>query len=138
MRPGLLILAGCAVEDVRNADLQLDIVEAELGEHPDETIVRVCVTGVGNHEEALGAGAVAFTGLPADTALEVWVDALAGADSDESVGSAGPLTLSPDAPWSQVEWTPCAVAPCAACQATGDLVRAGQDDALLAVRFVGL
>lgn len=138
MRPGLLLLAGCAVEDVRHADLQLDVIEAELGERPDETIVRVCVTGVGNHEEALGAGAVAFTGLPPDTALEVRVDALASADSDESVGSAGPLTLGPDAPWTQATWTPCAEAPCLACQATGELVPAGQDDALLAVRFVGL
>lgn len=127
-------LAGCALEEYRNADLQLDVLGASLGERPDETRVRICVDGAGNAEEALGAGLLAFPGLPRGEALVVTVDTLAeGADETRS-GRAGPVTLGEATPWAELPWEPCE-GDCAACTATGALAAEGEPDWLLAVRF---
>lgn len=133
----LLALTGCEVEGVRNADLQLDIAGADLGEDPDEAIVRICVQDVGNHEEALGAGAIAFTGLPPDQAVVLSVHVLAADDDERSTGSVGPVQLGPDQPYLELDWGHC-IDECVACQASGERVAAGEDDALLAVRFLDL
>ncbi len=131
-----LLSSGCGLEEWRNADLQLDVLGAELGEHPDEVRVRICVDGAGNAEEALGAGKLGFPGLPADQSLAITVDTLVE-DADELRGGrAGPITLGPDQPYATTAWSACAGADCAACVAEGVLAAEGEPDWLLAVRFV--
>ena len=139
---GVILLLGiapltvhCGGEDWRNADLQLDILDADLGEHPDEVRVRLCVDGVGNHEEALGAGSVAFLGLPPDADAAITVDALSDSLDETRVGRAGPITLGDDQPWAETTWSPCEDEDCTACQSSGDRVAEGDPDWLLAVRF---
>ncbi len=139
-RAGLLGLAlsGCdaGLEEYRNADLQLEVLDAALGEHPDEVRVRICVEGAGNAEEALGAGRVGFPGLPAGQDLLVTVDALDDEVEELRTGRAGPVTLGASAPWVEQTWTSCEdEAACEACTATGALAAEGEPDWLLAVRF---
>ncbi|MCK6502733.1 hypothetical protein L6R53_04935, partial [Myxococcota bacterium] len=74
----LLLLPACEVEEWRNADLQLEVTGAQID---SETIIRVCVDGVGSRDHALGAGRVAYPGLPAAGALTVTVDALEAGDT---------------------------------------------------------
>jgi hypothetical protein len=134
----VLLLSGCTVESWRPADLQLDIRGAELS---DTDRVRICVDGHGMHEAALGAGSIAFTGLPTDTEVLVSVDALEEAEDTGSseaylrVGRAGPSSLSPDTPWIEAEWEACEDS-CSPCQTPGDPVASGQNSSILAVRFI--
>lgn len=123
-------LGACGLEEYRNADLQLDVAGAPAS---DEDRVRICVSGVGLREQALGAGRLAFAGLPADEAAEVTVDLLAE-DGEARLGRAGPVILDADAPWARTEWTDC-IEDCAACEATGERAPAGAADWLLAVRL---
>ena len=135
----LLLLPACTVEEWRNADLQLDVSGADWGGYDR---ARICVAGVGQHEAALGAGKLAFTGLPAGAPLAVTVDLLAESEDTASgagvrVGRAGPIDLSADAPWAKTGWEECDPADdaCDACAASGDLAAAGDPSWLLAVRF---
>ena len=130
------MLAGCEVETWRNADLQLDISDAQLGEHRDQVRVRMCVEGAGNAEEALGAGLVGFTGLPAGAPITLTVDTLADDTDEVRTGRAGPVSLSADEPYTSEPWAACEGEACPACQATGDLAGADEPDWLLAVRFL--
>lgn len=134
--PLALLLSGCDVEDWRNADLQLDIQDAALGETPDEVVGRICVDGVGQTEDALQTGRLGFPGLPAGQALDVIVDTLDAATDETRTGRAGPVTLSADAAYLVATWEPCEGDACAACTASGTLAEAGEEDWLLAVRFV--
>lgn len=140
MRGGLAIAAalsaGCEVETWRNADLQVDITDAALGEGRDRLRARICVDGVGNAEEALAAGRIGFTGLPAGQPLTITVDTLSDTLDETRTGRAGPLALSADAPYSAEAWTPCEGEGCEACQASGDLAGPDEVDWLLAVRFL--
>lgn len=134
----LVVLAGCAVEQWRNADLQLDIAVPTLP--ADTARVRVCVTEVGVHEQAVGAGRIAFPGLPADGPMTVTVDLLA-TNEDDTAGEAlrtaraGPTTLDDRTPWKQVTQTSCKEGACAACSADGSR-GTNNADRLLAVRYV--
>ncbi|RME21332.1 MAG: hypothetical protein D6798_18400 [Deltaproteobacteria bacterium] len=139
-----LLSIACEVEEWRNADLQLDITGAELD---SEDIIRICIDGTGSRDAALGAGRVAFPGIPATGTVTVTVDALApGTDSGDSadsgdgaesvrLGRVGPVDFTATG-YIEQAWQPCE-GDCSPCrQAT-----VGVDDAdsrLLAVRFVGL
>ena len=94
---GLLLAVatgGCGLEEWRNADLHLDIRGASLF---DEDRVRLCVEGVGHRDQALGAGRVAFTGLPAGEPAMVTVEQLS--DEGGSLGRAGgAISSSPSRP----------------------------------------
>jgi len=131
-----LILTACDVEDWRNADLQLDIEGASLGSVPDEVVGRICIDDVGRTEDALQTGRLAFPGLPAGQPLTVTVDTLDDATDETRTGRAGPVILGADAPYLVSAWEPCEGDACAACTAEGALAQAGEDDWLLAVRFV--
>lgn len=130
------LLGGCGLEEWRNADLQLDVLGAELGDHPDEIRARICVDGAGNMEEALGAGKVGFPGLPAGAPLTITVDTLVDDEDELRGGRAGPVTLDEQNPYSSVGWEPCEGDDCAACVASGALAAEGDQDWLLAVRLV--
>ncbi len=117
-------LAGCGGVRWRNADLQLDVAGADW---TDEDLVRVCVAGVGEHEEAASRGLIAFPGLPLDDPVEVRVSILG------QPGEAGPVALSAAEPYARVEWTDCE--DCAPCTAEGAPAAAGDPDRLLAVRL---
>ena len=132
------LLLGCATEDWRNADLQLDATGADLGLHPDEVRLRICVDGAGNNEDALGAGLVAFPGLPAGEPLTITADTLSDDEDEVRTGRVGPVVLDEDEPYRSLPWQPCSGEGCAACQTSGDLAAPGDLDWLLAVRFVDL
>ncbi len=122
----VVLWTGCSVEDWRSADLQLDIGGAPWG---TEDRVRICVDGVGNLEEALGAGRVAFTGIPVQDEVTVTVDLL---DEDEArLGRAGPIVLRET--WQRTEWSLCEE-DCTACTASGTRAE-GEASLLLAIRF---
>ncbi len=133
--PAALLVGACGMEEYRNADLQLDVSGAPV---VDEDRVRICVGGVGNREQAVGSGRLAFAGLPATGDHEVLVDLL-----DESgarrLGRAGPVTLGDSLSWSQVGWTSCEDDGqddgCGACEADGNRAEEGASDRLLGVRF---
>ncbi len=131
----LLLLLACQGEAWRNADLQLDVTDAGL---LDTDVVRVCARGYRPHEEAVGAGRVAFPGLLPDRPVEVQVDLLEPADegpSSRRLGRAGPVTLSPDTPYVEAPFVPCTGEACEAC-AGGQGANPGDESWLLAVRFV--
>jgi len=98
-------------------------------------------------EAALGAGSIAFTGLPTDTAIELSVDSVEAVESDTGsadqtlrTGRAGPLSLSPDTPWLETDWESCTPDEatkilCNPCQSPGASVVSGQNSWVLAVRF---
>lgn len=125
-----VLLGACGLEEYRNADLQLDVVGAPAS---DEDRVRICVSGVGNREQALGAGRLAFAGLPAGEAAEVTVDLL-DAEGEARLGRAGPVVLDADEPWARTGWQDC-TEDCVACVASGERAPAGEADWLLAVRL---
>ena len=90
--------------------------------------------GVGAVEEALGAGRVAFPGLPADQRTTVTIDTLSEGGGART-GRASPAALDEAQPYIAVEWIACAGDDCAPCEATGALAEPGAPDWLLAVRF---
>jgi hypothetical protein len=126
-----VLLSGCAIEEWRNADLQLDVSGTDWD---TEERVRLCVDGVGILEEALASGRVGFTGLPEGIEITLTVDILEESD-DEGVGvrrgRAGPVSFA-DGDWQSVEWAECED-DCTACTASGE--RAESGGRLLAVRF---
>ena len=135
LRVGALLLAGCEVEEWRNADLQLDVDAAALD---STTLIRVCVAGTGSRDHALGGGRVAYPGLPAEGALTVTVDALQAQDTGLDavlLGRAGPVVFDGD-DHLEATWAACEAdcTPCREADATVD----EQDNRLLAVRFLGL
>lgn len=149
MRPraGLLaglLLVGCEVEEWRNADLQLEVVGAALD---TQDIVRICIDDVGSRDVALGAGRVAYPGVPPEGAVTVTVDVLApdssgdtgGGDSGSSdavrLGRAGPVSFETVA-HAEVAWVAC-TDDCTPCRQADVEVGEG-DTRLLAVRFQGL
>ena len=125
----------CAVEEYRNADLQLDVSGLVTTGARDETRVRICVEGVGNAEEALGAGRVPFVGLPPDQAAVITVDTLSDSVEETRQGRVGPVTLDGDTPYAEAAWVACD-ADCGACAASGAVVAEGEPDWLLGVRFL--
>lgn len=131
----LLGLGGCAGQDWRAADLQLDIDAAAWPGAPDEALIRICVEPVGNYEEARGAGRLAFTGIPAGEPVAVTVDVLDPDAEERFFSRAGPATLDAGVPYDRVSAAACAADDCAACAAEGARVAAGEPDWLLAVRF---
>lgn len=141
MPPALLLLwlLGCGTlqEEVRHADLQLDIRGADWH---DEDRARVCVAGVGIVESALSDGKLAFTGIPLDdTPREVSVDLLVDGQENASAGAISGVTLSLDTPWQTVDWSPCPSSSsedCRACTTSGERAPAGEASLLLAVRFL--
>ena len=124
-----VVLGGCGLEEWRNADLHLDILGAALS---DEDRVRLCVEGVGHRDQALGAGRVAFTGLPAGEPAVVTVEHLA--EDGGSLGRAGPVELDGSAV-VEVDWASCEDS-CTPCEADGERAADGASDWLLGVRFV--
>ena len=131
----VLSLSGCEtlLEQPRHADLQVDVSGADWG---DEDRARLCITGVGTVESALGAGNIAFTGIPADIGELRLSVALLQTDRDNvSTGGVGDIVLSLDTPWQAVDWSACPEG-CPACSASGDLAPVGSDSLLLAVRFL--
>lgn len=130
------LCGGCGLEEWRNADLQVDVLGAELGEHPDEVRARICVEGAGNAEEALGAGKIGFPGLPAGEPLTITIDTLVDDVDGQRGGRAGPVTLDAQNPYTSVSWESCAGEDCPACVASGTLAAEGDEDWLLAVRLV--
>jgi hypothetical protein len=129
---GLLLavaMGGCGLEEWRNADLHLDIRGASL---VDEDRVRLCVEGVGHRDQALGAGRVAFTGLPAGEPAMVTVEHLS--EDGGSLGRAGPVELDGSGV-VETEWAPCEEV-CTPCEVDGERAEDGAADWLLGVRFV--
>lgn len=131
-----LLLSACAVEQWRNADLQLDVAGAGLS---DEDIVRVCVVGSGQYEQAVGAGRIAVPGLPADEPAMVEVHLVqaaadSGATTADSFGHAGPVALDAGTSYAEVSWAE-AVEAEALCEDGWGPVPTGQPSWLLAVRF---
>jgi len=129
----LLLLLGCTVEEWRNADLHLDITDMSWS---DEDRIRICVDGAGIHEEALGAGRAAFTGISAGAPVSVTVDLLEEDSSSLGIrlGRAGPISFE-EPGWIEAPWEPC-LEDCGACSSEGSLTQAGEPDWLLAVRFL--
>ena len=143
-----LILSGCSIQSWRPADYQLDIRGASL---VDTDRIRICIDDFGMRESAVGAGRIAFTGLPLDAPLRVTVDALMTVDGDTGdaddtaqgsvtqrdiqMGRAGPIELNPDTPWLETDWNACNDA-CDACQSPGSLTSAGSRTSTLAIRFL--
>ncbi|MCB9761877.1 MAG: hypothetical protein H6739_18755 [Alphaproteobacteria bacterium] len=129
-----LALSGCAGFEHRPVDHQLDLPGA-LPSTAEQ--LRLCVADVGVRQ--LGArlgGQAVFTGLPADTPLDVTVDALSGDGAVLArwtvVGLSG---------YGQGEPVDCEPAdtgapPCAPCEADGDLVPPDQPSTVLGVRVV--
>lgn len=131
-------LAGCAVEEWRNADLQLDATGAALGDDPDEVVLRICVDGVGMEEEALGAGLVAFPGLPAGDPVMVTADTVSAEGDETRTGRVGPVALGLDDPYTSEPWVACEGEPCDLCRTAGDLAAPDEADWLLVVRILEL
>jgi len=129
------VLSGCAVEEWRNADLHLDVQGADWD---TEDRVRICVDGVGIYEEALGAGRVAFVGIPTGSPVLVSVDLLAEADDtgtvEQRTGRAGPIELSLEAAHQQTSWQTCE-GDCPICSASGSMAADDSDNWLFTVRF---
>ena len=121
----------CVVEEWRNADVHLDVIGSDLH---DEDRVRICVEGIGNREQALGAGRLAFSGLPLGSPVVVVVDAL-GEQEESRRGRVGPVELDEENPWAEAVWNICEDG-CQACAAEGELVREGDGDWLLGIRFL--
>lgn len=135
--PGcLVLLAACSTEEWRNADLQIDVVGADIH---DEDLVRICVDEVGILEQAAGAGRLGFTGIPQGDDLVVTVDVIDEVDTG-GVGTwrrrAGPTTIGPAASVVEVAVSDCADDACGLCMTAGEKAREGDPDWLLAVRFV--
>ena len=93
-------------------------------------------------EAAVGAGRIAFTGLPVDTEIQVTVDALLSVEGDTGLlaeearfGRAGPQELSSVSPWMETEWTTC-TEDCTPCQTPGDLAGENSETQVLAIRFI--
>jgi hypothetical protein len=126
------LLAGCATEEWRSADLQLDISGTDWD---TEERARLCVEGVGILEEALAAGRIGFTGVPDDIAVTLTVDILTDADDSDGAGvrrgRAGPVSFA-EGDWQAAEWEACE-GDCPACTTSGE--RASFGGRLLAVRF---
>jgi hypothetical protein len=134
---GLLLSSACAVEEWRNADLQLDVRGAAVH---DEDLVRICVEGVGILEQAAGAGRLGFTGIPQGEDVAITVDLVAQVDT-AGVGTwgyrVGPALLGADPAYLEVDAAPCAEGEdCALCATAGERAPEGQPDWLLAVRFL--
>jgi hypothetical protein len=121
----------------------------------DTDRVRICVDGYGMREAAVGAGAIAFTGLPPDTELMITVDALVTIDDHEDTassydvrsGRAGPVGLGAEEDWSLTEWSDCSAESegdsgetppesCEPCQTPGERVSNGDPSIVLAIRFI--
>ena len=150
---GIAVLElGCTVQSWRPSELQLDIQGAELS---DTDRIRICVDGYGMREAAVGAGSVAFTGLPPDTELRITVDALVTIDGhddtasryDQHSGRAGPVCLGVEKEWALTQWTDCsaesgpdsaesASGGCEPCQTPGERVSNGDPSIVLAIRFI--
>lgn len=137
MIPALLLaaLAGCGLEDWRNADLQLEIEGASLD---TRTLTRVCVSGLGARTGALKDGRLAYPGLPAEGAVELTVDALQAEDTGGDavrIGRAGPVVFEAQTRLT-VAWSPCE-GDCPPCRESAAPAEE-EPTRLLAVRFLGL
>ena len=150
---GIAVLElGCTVQSWRPSELQLDIQGAELS---DTDRIRICVDGYGMREAAVGAGSVAFIGLPPDTELTITVDGLVTIDDHEDTassydvrsGRAGPVSLGVEEEWALTEWSDCRAesggdsgestsGSCEPCQTPGESVSNGDPSIVLAVRFI--
>ena len=128
-RIALLLLVGCAGQDWRNADLQIDVSGWEIS---DEDRVRICVEDAGQKEQAVGAGSMSFAGLPAQGELRIWVDLIA---DDERLARAGPTQLGESQDFATLQWAACQAA-CQPCEDDGRGASKTDKSRLLAVRFL--
>ena len=138
----LLVLSGCAVEEWRNADLQLDIASA-LPSTAEQ--VRVCVDGAGVRDHgAATVGRFAVPGVPTVRPAVVTVQVLiagsedTGATGDASfvIGQAGPATLESDAAYTKATYTEYTAGEGPSlCDVTGSFAGDEEESWLLAVRF---
>ncbi len=130
-----LSLAGCGLEEWRNADLQLEVQGAVLD---TQASMRVCVAEVGTRSGALKAGRLAYPGLPVEGTLTVVVDALEAGDTGIDavrIGRAGPVDFEADGVQT-VDWQDC-TEDCEPCREAASPAEPEQSR-LLAVRFLGL
>ena len=133
-------LAGCGVEEWRNADLQLDVLSA-LPDTAEQ--VRVCVDGAGVRE--LGAAAVgrfAVPGVPMSRPAIVTVQVVVSGGEDTAdaqpqiIGQAGPVTLEADAPYASTAYNDYTAGEGPSlCEVTGSFAEEEEESWLLAVRF---
>ena len=103
----------------------------------------------------MGAGSIAFTGLPPDTELRITVDALLTIDEHDDTassydlrsGRAGPACLGVEQEWALTEWSDCSLesgpdaaetesGSCEPCQTPGERVSNGDPSIVLAIRFL--
>jgi hypothetical protein len=107
--PLILLLFGCAREEYRNADLQLDILAPQPA-WADR--VRVCVEGVRARTFGAGAGRYAVPGLPVGELAEVTVQVIVEAQDPAgetgleqliAAGSTARVSLSESTPWLETE-----------------------------------
>jgi len=124
----LLALGACAQPTWRNADLQIDVEGLSVA---DEDRVRICVTGAGQRELAVGAGTMTFPGLPASDELEIVISLM---DAESAAASAGPTVLGGEARYAQLNWMECAET-CSPCEDEAKGASSTANNRLLAVRF---
>ena len=127
-RLSLLLLIGCGGPQWRNADLQIDVWGQTVS---DEARVRVCVTDSGSREQAVGASAMTFPGLPAQGSLEIQIDLM---DDDLRAARAGPIELGDGENYTRIKWSEC-TEDCLPCDDDGRGAPKGADNRLLAIRF---
>ena len=124
----LLALGACAQPTWRNADLQIDVAGLTV---VDEDRVRICVTGAGQRELAVGAGTMTFPGLPASDELEIVISLM---EEESASANAGPTVLGGEASYAQLQWQEC-TASCSPCEDEAKGASSTANNRLLAVRF---
>ena len=92
---------GCGPEDRVRADLQLDVVGANL---TDTDWVRICVEKTLIHETPVGDGRLAVPGVPPAGAFSVSVHATT---EQGSTGKTESVMLGENTPWAMTEWSAC-------------------------------
>jgi hypothetical protein len=121
----LAALLACQPFDYAYADLGV-LVSGRLP--ADAERVRICVAGVGVHEEGAGNGRIAVPGLPsgaADVRIEV-------VDIDDVELQQADAWLEPDAPWTRAA---AEAADGEACEADGAFATDEQESFLLAISW---
>ena len=102
------MLAGCGPGDRYAADLQLDVVGAQLS---DTDRIRICIEDALIYETTVGDGRIALAGLPLNGVIDVNIDSIS---DEKSTGQAEPTSFDNDEPWKTTNWKTCdtSCAPC--------------------------
>ena len=125
------MIAGCGPDDRHPADLQLDVVGAQLN---DTDRVRICIENTLIYETAVGDGRIAVAGLPFHGIVNVNIDALS--EEENSQGQIDTTSLDNDVPWKTTRWRSCDT-PCDPCNIENPESQAPDENTrLLAIHFI--